>query len=122
MLDDGGYPSKKELDFIRKYDARSKPLKSLVEYIQARWRWDEYFVVRKEKSDFKMVEKPGKKPKYFYHMAVEMHTGGWSGHEDMMAALKENKWFFFFYHTKWEQGGHFWFGIPMRSWGNGVKA
>lgn len=116
MLDAGGYPSKKELDFIVKYDVTKRPVKTLVEYIQARWWWKEYFIVRRERSEFEMVEAPGEKPRFFYYIVVEMHTGGWSGHESMIQALKETDWFFSFYHSKWECGGHFWFKIPEESW------
>lgn len=115
-MDAEGYPTKEELDFIRKYNVFKKPVRALVEYIQERWRWDDYFVVRRKRSAFKMVEHSGETPRYFYYKIVEMHTGGWSGSEDMIEALRKNRWFFFLYHNKWETGGHFYFKIPEGTW------
>jgi hypothetical protein len=116
-MDAEGYPTKEELGFIRKYDVFKKPVRQLVEYIQERWRWDDYFVVRRKRDFFASVTSTDDhNPKRRWNVIVEMHTGGWSGSEDMIEALRKNRWFFFLYHNKWETGGHFYFKIPEDTW------
>jgi hypothetical protein len=44
---------------------------------------------------------------------IEFHTGGWSGAEEMIAAMLEHFWIQYF-HTKWSKGGHYTFEIPTK--------
>lgn len=44
---------------------------------------------------------------------IEFHTGGWSGAEELMAAMLGHFWITSF-HTKWRRGGHFAFEIPTK--------
>ncbi len=43
-------------------------------------------------------------------LALEFHTGGWSGAEDLIDAMLKNFWINHL-HTKWERGGHFYFEL-----------
>lgn len=48
---------------------------------------------------------------------VEMHTGGWSGNEDIIESLKKSKSLFWFcYWQKSLRGGHFYFEVPLWAW------
>ena len=48
---------------------------------------------------------------------LELHTGGWSGNEEIIQALERSKSkFFFFFHTKWERGGHYYFEVKLDLW------
>ncbi|MGO9236682.1 MAG: hypothetical protein ACLP4V_22380 [Methylocella sp.] len=44
---------------------------------------------------------------------IEFHTGGWSGAEELIAAMLEHFWIQYF-HTKWSRGGHYTFEIPRK--------
>ncbi|MGO8847925.1 MAG: hypothetical protein ACLQFI_21900 [Methylocella sp.] len=44
---------------------------------------------------------------------IEFHTGGWSGAEELIAAMLEQFWIRYF-HTKWSRGGHYTFEIPTK--------
>ena len=44
---------------------------------------------------------------------IEFHTGGWSGAEELIAAMLEHFWIRYF-HTKWSRGGHYTFEIPTK--------
>ena len=43
---------------------------------------------------------------------IEYHTGGWSGAEDLIAAMQSSFWIQQM-HTKWTRGGHFDFEVPF---------
>jgi len=43
-------------------------------------------------------------------MKLELHTGGWSGNEDIIEALKKS-YFWIFYWEKSVKGGHYYFTI-----------
>jgi hypothetical protein len=95
-----GYPTKADLRRIKSYKSQDEALE-LCKYMQERWRWDNYFTIKKGRT-------------CFGHpcMKVEMHTGGWSGHEEMIDTLMKTP--FHYLQTKWEVGGHFYFEIPIK--------
>lgn len=43
--------------------------------------------------------------------SLELHTGGWSGNEQIVEALKRNRMFWAMCWVKSERGGHYWFKI-----------
>ena len=43
--------------------------------------------------------------------AIEYHTGGWSGAEELINTMLSHFWIRHL-HTKWERGGHFYFEVP----------
>jgi hypothetical protein len=96
-----GYPTKADLKKIKSFKSVEEALE-LCEYMQERWRWYDYFTIRKGRT-------------CFGHpcMKVEMHTGGWSGHEEMIGELLKTE--FRNYQIKWEIGGHFYFEIPLKA-------
>lgn len=89
------YPTKKELKRIREWDTIKNPL-GLIEFIKELWMYSnsDYFALK------------GKRV-----IKLELHTGGWSGNEDIIAALRKNEMFFFLYWQKSTRGGHHYFRI-----------
>jgi hypothetical protein len=65
----------------------------LIEYLQEIWHWDDYVVWKDN--------------------ILELHTGGWSGNEEIVQVLEET-FFWYFYWQKSERGGHYYFEVPER--------
>ena len=90
-----GYPTDEELEFIKNFDLVKCDVDELLEYIRSVWQYHEW--------GFKLTGKNVKK--------LELHTGGWSGNEDVIRALKENVIFWPMYWHKHVRGGHYYFKI-----------
>lgn len=103
MLDHEGYPHDEDLEKVRTWDLTKDfnvELPKFLDFIQENW-WspDWGWHIKEEEED-------GKKKNKLY-----LSTGGWSGNEDMIAAMKQN---FIFWTMCWEQsrrGGHYIFEI-----------
>lgn len=96
MPDKNGYPTEEELQRVREWDAIKDP-KGLIEHIGSIWNYAEW--------GFVFIEKGGK-------WKLELHTGGWSGNEEIIDALQENgdpAGFWFWYWQQSKRGGHYWF-------------
>lgn len=78
---------------------KDNPLE-LCKKLQAQWRWKDYFIIKKGFTFGKAIWK------------IEMHTGGWSDHEEIIRQLQKTD--FFMFHTKWEQGGHWYFEFEKK--------
>jgi len=92
------YPTEAELRRIREWRVDKKSMFDFLGYIKSLWWCAERGFVCKGKKVLKL----------------ELHTGGWSGNEDIIHALKENKsHFWFFYWQKSVRGGHYYFRIPL---------
>ena len=87
------YPSEEELEKIRQWDAVKDPV-GLIGFIKGLWMYPDYFVVK------------GKRV-----IKLELHCVGWSGNEDIIRALQENKMFFLLYWQKSVRGGHHFFRV-----------
>tara|TARA_R100000501_G_C2588850_1_gene89578 strand:+ start:506 stop:850 length:345 start_codon:yes stop_codon:yes gene_type:complete len=99
-LDLDGYPTEGSLKAIRAWDVTEGSTRELVEYVRSLWRWPDY--------GFKLHDKQVKR--------LRLSTGGWSGNEEVVAALRSN---YVFWGTAWEKsvrGGHHWFQIPKLIW------
>jgi len=101
MPDKDGYPTEEELKTIREWRwiENRKSLPDLLEYIEDCW-WvsERHFICT------------GKKV-----LRLTLHTGGWSGNEEIIAALQENV--DHFWSCFWEKsvrGGHYDFRIPLK--------
>jgi hypothetical protein len=90
-MDYEGYPEEKELNRIKKWNTVDDPF-GLVKYVQERWVY--------RKWGFSFNSEDG---------ALELHTGGWSGNEDLIIALEQNYMFWGSYWMKSERGGHYYF-------------
>jgi hypothetical protein len=63
------YPTDEQLQFIRDYDIKQGPA-DLIEHLKEIWHWKDYLAYSQD------------------HRAgyLELHTGGWSGNEDIIEA------------------------------------
>lgn len=77
---------------IREWDVVRNGYNDLIQLIQDNWKYEEfgYFTLK------------GK--------TLELHTGGWSGNEDIIDALKKTD-FWIAYWIKTERGGHYYFEL-----------
>lgn len=98
LLDENGYPTDEWIEFIFDF----KP--------------DDSFTI----MDFVACLKDGwwmPQSGYRFNRGVknilELHTGGWSGNEEIMSAILSNYWLssFKMIYIKWEIGGHHYFEI-----------
>ncbi|MDD5547040.1 MAG: hypothetical protein PHO67_07820 [Candidatus Omnitrophica bacterium] len=104
------YPTTDELNTIREWDVLGKGPMGLVEFVQKLWKYGEVVVT-------------GKRVKY-----LALHTCGWSGNEEIVDALEDNRFFWTFYWQQSKRGGHHWFKIDLHhrgqrpvNWQPGVK-
>lgn len=89
-MDNDGYPTKETLKTIRRWDTIHDPY-GLAEYLIGIWHYPDYIKL--------------------WGRHFQIHTGGWSGHEDIIAELHKNN-FFMLWWKKSERGGHYWFELP----------
>lgn len=95
-FDRDGYPTEETLEAIQNWDYHD--LDGLFNFIEEAWSYPEYF--HREVVEEKVI--------------VMMSTGGWSGNEDIIQAMKEN---FYVWALVWEvikRGGHYTFGYTKR--------
>lgn len=92
-MDADGYPEPEVIEQIEKWDIQKQSVKMLIELIEANWWAADWGFKRKSKTK------------------LELHTGGWSGNEEIIYALKKTK-FPSFYGLFWQKevrGGHYFF-------------
>jgi len=82
------YPTEEQLAFIKDFDLLKKPVKELIAFVQDIWEYDDW--------GFKVSEH-----------TLELHTGGWSGNEDIIDALHQNFLFWSMYWKSNRRGGHY---------------
>lgn len=90
-----GYPTKDELYRIVNWDINDAF--NLIEFIQDRWTYNRF------KSHWGFDISPV--------LYWELHTSGWSGNEDIISALLQNRMFNSLWYSKWVRGGHYYFEI-----------
>ena len=97
LVDRDGYPTKIALTKLRKMtdgvEWDLERVKNLVEYLREIWwqpDWGIEFETKKNK------------------WKLWLHTGGWSGNEEIMQVLRESI-FWMLYWRIWKRGGHFYF-------------
>ncbi len=91
MVDGDGYPEDEELKRIELWD-QVQGFNKLLDYVGNIWRWESYYKKIDERH-------------------YELHTGGWSGNESIIAALKVNEHFWYFCWEESRRGGHYKFEI-----------
>jgi len=98
LLDVNGYPTEEWLEFIRNYipDNSLPLLKFVSEILPKGWYMADWgFVLHR---------------KYRGKQKLELHTGGWSGNEEVISAILSNKHFKMQYVMR-KAGGHYYFEI-----------
>lgn len=86
------YPTKEQLERIKTWPAQD--FDGLMEYIGTLWEFKGW--------GFKKA--PGG--------VCELHTGGWSGNEEIIQALHQNQLVWIMYWVESSRGGHYLFGRP----------
>jgi hypothetical protein len=85
------YPLEEELDIIRKWDVIHGSMRELAEYVQTIWTW----------KDFARIE----------NNHLILITGGWSGNEEIVGAMLENRMIKSIYYYQWTRGGKYIFEL-----------
>jgi hypothetical protein len=85
------YPDSKELEIIKNWSYKDSFLK-LMEYVKKLWSWDNYFI---QVDDYNF----------------ELHTGGWSGNEEIIVALEQNYLFWGLCWQESKRGGNYKFEV-----------
>ena len=102
-----GYPEDKELDMIKTWDIHY--VFDLVDFIESIWWMDDWGMNKKWG-----VDKYGHGRHVLY---LELHTGGWSGNEEIIEALLSNMMVKVMGYIQWRIGGHYWFEFTAESFG-----
>jgi len=99
MLDKDNYPDEDSLQQIKEWDILGQGAQGLLDLVGENTNWAD-----------RQIHITGKKVIRF-----EYHTGGWSGNEDVIAALRHNFIFWSMFWQKSTRGGHYYFKIkPMK--------
>lgn len=102
------YPTDKELAVIRKWDIIRYTIPDLVEYVRCLWNYADIDFFNLHTGREHLFRKAC--------MKLELHTGGWSGNEDIIGALQQNFLFWSMFWRKHTAGGHYWFEIRITEW------
>ena len=102
-LDSEGYPTDELLEYIEDYN-NFKNYQEILDIIEKVW-WMPDWGLRKKKP---YTERLTKQRVYTYYMS----TGGWSGNESLINALKRNVLFWMYWRAS-RVGGHFTFRFPV---------
>ena len=98
-IDSDGYPTDGYLDWIKNYDTMKESGFDLLMDVVCHW-WMEY----------------GVKVQRLYRgeRKVYLSTGGWSGNEDIMGALRGNTLFWMQFYFSHQTGGHYVFRFKKK--------
>ncbi len=101
LLDVDGYPTEEYLTFIREFTHETMPVIDFVDIMQDGWYHGDWGF--KLGRVYKGIRK------------LELHTGGWSGNEEVIAAITSNIWLtaLKMKYVKWLTGGHYYFEIRV---------
>ena len=100
-LDQDGYPTPETLRIITEWPFKTfSDYDRLLEEIEQVWRWHDYF----KRGPLRKPRFPGAKDR---RRTWKVSTGGWSGHEDMIAALQDNHMFWAICWLSSRRGGHY---------------
>ena len=93
MKDEHGYPTDEAIDLIESFDIIKEGQSSFWDLIEECWWMAERQMERKENE-------------------IVLHTGGWSGNEEIIQAMKNSKYFLWgVFWVQSKRGGHYWFEI-----------
>jgi len=95
MLDDNNYPDEESLKQIKEWDILTQGIEGLLNLIEDNTNWAD-----------RQISRTGKRV-----IRYEYHTGGWSGNEDVIGALRHNFLFWSMYWERSTRGGHYYFRI-----------
>ena len=96
------YHTEKELKEIQNWDI--KDAHNLIEKLRNMWEYKSYFI-----ENWGLDHIHNERPV----LMLKLHTGGWSGNEDIIEALQKNKMFWIMWWWKTERGGHYYFEVDF---------
>lgn len=94
----GEEPSEKTLDLIKAWDYDDH--RGLMEFVRDVWMWPEWGFCERDDAEGEIYE---------------LHTGGWSGNEQIIGALQSNTMFWLLRWESSRRGGHYCFKIRNTS-------
>jgi hypothetical protein len=89
MFDDNGYPSEESLELIKNWP--SSDFEGLMVFVYTLWNYNKYW---KQKGN-----------------TYRISTCGWSGNEDIICALMDNRIFWMLCWESSKRGGHYVFKV-----------
>jgi len=102
-LDDEGYPTNECLEYLSDHDNFSSP-HEIIDLLDEIWWMPDWGITRKGAHTDKF-----KRRVFTYYIS----TGGWSGNESIINALKKN-FMFWHYWRESRAGGHYKFRFPVK--------
>jgi len=93
------YPADDELETIKRWDFQKQSLDDFLSLLKSIWQY----------ADIGFFKLSGKRI-----LKLELHTGGWSGNENIISTIEDN---FIFWAMSWQatrRGGHYYFRIERR--------
>jgi len=99
-VDNEGYPEQRDLDLIRAWDCED--VFNLINYLYNCWHFQAWGFKQEWKYDNILNS---------YKLHLGLHTGGWSGNEELMGALLDNNILRSLWYAEWRRGGHYKFEI-----------
>jgi len=111
MPDENGYPTEEELKVFDKWklpniDVKGICVHPVIDHLESIWWMPDWGFKLHEGREHLFRRKV---------MKLELHTGGWSGNEDIIAELQQT-WFWIMYWVTSHRGGHYYFEIPWKTW------
>lgn len=100
-FDKDHYPTEETLDIIKYWsDLSSEGIRKLMDFCYDCWQYPEFFIKEKVKNDLgdSVIQ-------------YKISTGGWSGNEDVIQALRENVIFWCLCWVQSRRGGHYLFEV-----------
>lgn len=96
-LDEDGYPTEAALELVGKW--HWSDMKGWFEFIKSIWWYSEWGWKEKDEPHDWGIEETVHR----YYIS----TGGWSGNESIIGAMKENEWTWHFAWLQSRRGGHY---------------
>lgn len=90
------YPSDFVLKTLEKWVLNKENLNEFLDLLQSEWEFADIGYYKFEEG------------------MLELHTGGWSGNEDIIRALRLNSLFWRSCFVRDEPGGHYWFNLKIK--------
>lgn len=100
-----GYPTERTLRAIRRWPINQpSDAGDLLAFVQRAWRYPDYFL----RSARRTREWTGSTLRWTWSVS----TCGWSGNEDLIAAMEQNRMFWALAWKSSRRGGHYTFRTP----------
>lgn len=93
MTDIDGYPTQDELRFIDEWNYQKDTVQDMLDRIERAWWMPEWGFIE-------------------MGTRLELHTGGWSGNEEVIHHLRKSMFWMFYWESE-QRGGHYVFEIPI---------